>query len=167
MQNTTRPIPLSDCPILGTALPFLGSIFDRISFNIEGVLFLASAQSIHFTRNFMREMPAPAFDTANNFWSDMLITQPPCYMVRIVIWMYRKNVYEHDIYLQRAGGIKLGDIYDVFQSRLVGDYNQYFVMLTMGDWVPGERASDTNIVYDCVKCEVHNGEVQCAATPIG
>lgn len=113
----------------------------------------------------MRDIPAPAFDIANNFWSDMLITHPPCYIVRIVVFMGRENAHQHDIYLQRAGGIKLGDIYHVFQSRLVGDYNQYFIMLAIRDWVPGERVPDKYSARNHVRCEVHNGEVQRPATP--
>lgn len=34
VQESEKPIPLNECDILGTALPFLGSIFDRISFEI-------------------------------------------------------------------------------------------------------------------------------------
>lgn len=78
MRNKEQLIPLDECAILGTALPFLHRIFDMVSFATGNYLFISSVMMSLKGPDPMRRMPSSAFDVANNFWNDMFITQPPC-----------------------------------------------------------------------------------------
>lgn len=66
----------------------------------------------------------------------------------------------HNIELQRTNGIKLGDLYDLFQSRLAEDFNQYYIELTVRDCVPESSVRDEYSVQGRVRCKVRNGEVK-------
>jgi hypothetical protein len=166
MRETEKSIPLDECPILGTALPFLHRVFDRISFGTGNAKFIDSMMLSLRTPNFMRHMPSSAFDMANNFWNGMFITQPPCSNIHIIISTC-KNIglpfpgdTLHDVEFHRADGIKLGDLYDIFHSCLAGDYSQFYISLAVRDWIPEEHVTYKYSIRERVRCEVHNGEVQ-------
>lgn len=161
-MRITGSIPLTTSHILGTALPLLNSIFNRTTFAIKAVKFSTSTNR---TANSIRHMPVSGFDVANNFWRDMFITQPPC--SGISISAYSDTIYDlHDMNFRRARGTKLGELYDLLHSRLVGDYNRYSIVLKVRDWIPEEFVRDRHSLGNRVRCEVHNGEVQRQATPL-
>lgn len=173
VEETEELIPLDECHILGTALPFLHRIFDMISFRTGNEDFVNSMMVSLKTPNSMRQMPSSAFDMTNDFWNGMFITKPPCSKVDISIATCKdigglpsSGRKLHDIELQRVDGIKLGDFYDIFHSRLTGDYSKLFISLVVRDWVPEVRVPDVDSVRGRIKCEVHNGEVKRPVPPI-
>lgn len=119
-----------------------------------------------FMPNSMRNMPAPARDLVHALSRDMFITQPPCSNVNVTICgcidigvrYARERLHNADF--QRADGIKLGDLYDIFHSRLTGNFNQFFIELTFRDWVSREFVRDGYCVGDRVKWDVDNGELR-------
>ena len=161
MRNTEITIPLNGCHILGTTLPLLNSIFDKITFVMKGAKFSTSTNR---PGNSIRHMPASGFDAANNFWRDMFITQPPCSKISISAHRRLKGpfvVYErYDMNFRRARGIKLGELYDLFHSRLTADYYEYPVVLTVRDWILAEHVRNRYSFGGRVICKVVNGEVQ-------
>jgi hypothetical protein len=171
MREMEKTIPLNECHIVGSALPLLDGVFDMINFVMENVGYSAFAERTLRTPNSIRDMPASAFDNANNFWRDMFITQPPCSKVQISISTCQSAWYPcskdtlHDINFRRARGIKLGDLYDILHSRLAGDYNKYSITLTVRDFIPQVFVQDKYSVGGRVKCEVYDGEVQRPAPP--
>ena len=164
MRKKEKSIPLDKCAILGTALPFLHRIFDRVNFATGIYLFINSMRLSLYTPNSMRRMRSSAFDVANEFWNDMFITQPPCSKVHIRIFTCRDTRVPgkklHNIELQRADGIKLGDLYDLFNSHLAEDYNQYYIQLTIRNYFPEVSVRDEYSVQGRVRCKVHNGEIK-------
>ena len=164
MRETEKVIPLNECCILGTPLPFLHRIFDKINFAVENKTPHINVVMSLKTPKSLRRLPTSVFDTANNFWRDMFIAQPSCSNVHISTSPRQGLGHPfaggkmHDIELRRADGIKLGDFYDTFHSHLTGDYNQFSIVLTVRDWIPAAAVSDKFAKH--VRCEVHNGEVR-------
>jgi hypothetical protein len=135
-------IPLDGCIVLGTALPLLKSLFDNIKFAMERYTFRA----VRHAPNPMRNIPASAFEIVDSFWRDMFVTQPPCSNLNITI--HKCHILKlgdhsmrcaeeklHDINCQRAEGIKLGHLYDIIHSSVTEDYDQFFIELTIHDWI--------------------------------
>ena len=170
MRKKEKLIPLDECAILGTALPFLHRVFDLVSFATGNHLFTNSRSLSLDTPNSMRRMHSSAFGVANNFWNDMFITRPPCSKVHIRIFSCglprfpRKKL--HSIELQRADGIKLGDLYDLFNSHLAEDYDQYHIQLTIRNYFPEASVRDEYSVQGRVRCKVHNGEIKRPFPPV-
>jgi hypothetical protein len=174
MQEVERPIPIDECPLLGTALPFLHRVFDMVSFAAGNFRSINSVELLLKAPNSMRHMPPSAFDITNNFWNDMFVTQPPCYKVHISISARRnQGVLSagdklHDIELRRTDGVKLGDLYDIFHSHLTGDYNQFYIALKVCDWLPETDVRGRYLpgMRDLVRCKVDNDQVQRPALSI-
>jgi len=174
VRETEGSIPLAECCILGSALPLLRKIFDTIYFDVGMVMFVPNAKKalLRDKPHFMPQVPPSDSEIANTFWRDMSITQPPCSTIGVRIFACEDRASRSigeplcDVKLQRADGIKLADLYDIFQLRLEEEHSQYITFLSVLNWVPGELVEDNYSVHGQVRCEVHNGEVQRPAPPI-
>lgn len=174
VRETEGSISLANCCILGSTLPLLRKIFDTIYFDVGMVIFVFAAKKalLRDKPRFAPQVPSSDSEIADTFWRDMVITQPPCSTIGVRIFACEDKVSRSigeplcDVKLQRADGIKLADLYDIFPSRLEEEHSQYITFLSVLNWVPRDLVEDNYSVQSQVRCEVHNGEVQLPAAPI-